>query len=115
MGNVEETVVPICWVPKDSIKLHKCLAHNKLSKARGYSSTRAGVDFRDGLVPHVHFTTKKKQELREMRRCAQGLGLFLNFPVLTRMNTVTEIKREFCAFSGVTRLPEPRMPNPSTQ
>lgn len=41
-------------------------------------------------ITHLHFITKKIGA-REMKRFAHGLGLFLKSPVLTRMNTLTEV------------------------
>lgn len=41
-------------------------------------------------ITHPHFITKKIGA-REMKRLAHGLGLFLKFPVLTRMNTLTGV------------------------
>lgn len=42
-------------------------------------------------ITHLHFITKKIGAW-EMKRFAHGLGLFLKFPVLTRMNTLTEVQ-----------------------
>lgn len=41
-------------------------------------------------ITYLHFITKKIGA-REMKRFAHGLGLFLKFPGLTRMNTLTEV------------------------